>query len=900
MIRVLSLALALALLPVLAVSAQEADEAGEDKYNAFGIHMAAEVVFDGRIQSNQWACVQVEVENVGDPVDGLLEIYTTGVDLSVEPKRYARQLDVGRKARKRVFLYFEAEGYASEWTVQLVDRRGKGAVVAASVFRTTNKEPDDVVVGVVGDDPLGLTVVREAWSGAVPGHAKVSDWERRRVLLSLVRPQDMPDRWIGYNVVDILIWRQPDPTGMDPEQLTALAHFVGMGGTLVVPVTDHWQQVRDSALAPLLPVDLKGSAQLANADALLSVLDLAAVPMAEDESILISSARAREGATVRASDGEQVLWAHWPYGLGEVVYLGMDPALYPIKGEVERATFWRRLMWLPEPEGGQREQITREAYLHDQLAEAGYTVPVDAYTGGEFALPAQQPISECLYDADEMGTANNFAFSSGYYYGTSAVDSWFREVRRKLNEIPALKPLPLGWLALFAVVYLLCIGPLDYLILRVIGRQEWTWLTFPALIAVFFTAAVIGTTMAKGRKAVMTRLEVVDVIEPEGLWRGQSFVGVFASQRTDLVLRSVQPHSVIAPTRYVPQTGWYMTDELDEGYMKRPAVQVGPGAGAMAYGADTWTMAYLNSAWVDHRADRGHFTVREDGEGLISIVNGTDVNLYSAMLLHGRQPREARSYYDDLYRYAQYGASPYDGGWSVHPLGALTAGGSVQVDWKTVEDTTALAWPTPPAESMVRPHDQEDWNHFREMPEFWGERGHLDLTRAMMDGQLVLVGFTASPVEQFQLEGLDPVSEPRAMVRVLLGDDPRLADLRAARDQYDPLQPSEFEREGLMPQVVGSLSRDHIQTVVRARAPAIRDCYERALERQGPGFAGDVSIKFEIDASGYVWSVYVASSTLDDWDMEQCVVNEFWGMVFPPPSGGGSVSVTYPFVFAPG
>ena len=896
--RALVLAAALTLLLAPAAHAQDPDEAGEDKYNPFGLYMAAEVVFDGRIQSNQWACVQVEVENIGDPVDGQLEIYTTGVDLSVEPKRYARLLDVGRKARKRVFLYFEAEGYDSEWTVQLVDRRGKGAVVAATVFRTTSKEPDDLVVGFVGDDPQGMTVVRETWSGAVPGHDRVSQWERRRVLLSLVSPTDMPDRWIGYNVVDILIWRQPDPTGMDPAQLEALAHFVGMGGTLVVPVTDHWQPVRDSALERLLPVDLLGSAQLSSGDALLRALDLESVPMAEDESILVADARAREGATIRAADGEQVLWAHWPYGLGQVVFLGMDPALHPIKGEVDRATFWRRLLWLPQPEGGQRDHITREAYLHDQLSEVGYQVPVDAYTGREYALAADQPISECVHDADEMGTANSFAFSSGYYYGTSAVDSWFREVRRKLNEIPALKPLPLGWLALFAVVYLLCIGPIDYVILRVIGRQEWTWLTFPLLIAVFFTAAVIGTTMAKGRNAVMTRLEVVDVIEPDGLWRGQSFVGVFSSQRTDLVLRSVQPHSVIAPTRYVPQTSWYVTDELDEGYMKRPAVQVGPGAGAMAYGADTWTMAYLNSAWVDHRAERGHFTLREDGEGLVSIVNGTDINLYSAMLVHGRTPRDARSYYNDLYVYAQYGTSPYDGGWQAYPLGQLLAGGSVQVDWKQAAGDTSLTWPTPPPQAMVRSHDQEDWNHFREMPEFWGERGHIDLVRAMMNGQLVLVGFSSTPVEEFELDGLEPVSEPRTMVRVLLGDDPRLDDLRAVAHQYDPAEPSQFEQEDQAPIISGTLSQDHIQTVVRTRTPQIRDCYERAMTRHGPGYSGDLSVKFEIDASGYVWSVYVASSTLDDWDLEQCVVNEFWGMTFPAPPGGGSVSVTYPFVFA--
>ncbi len=900
-VRAMILASTLLALPCLAW-AQEADpEEPEAKFNALGLRMTAEVVFDGRIESTNWTCVRVEVENIGDPVDGLLQITPEVVDLTEEPRRYARRVDVGRKARKQVFLYFEATGYGAEWTVRLVDRAGRGSTVALASFRTLAKEPDDVVVAVVGDDPMGVNVIREAWTGAVPGHANVSTWERRRVLLSLVRPDALPDRWIGYNVVDVLLWNQPDPTGMEPAQLEALSHFVGMGGTLVVPVTDGWQVVRDSPLHELLGVDLVGAVEVEGIDPLLKALDLPAVVDAE-RTLVVADARARDDArlTVRAADGERVLWSVKDHGMGRVVFLATDPAMYPLKGEVDRTTFWRRMLWIPEPPGGQREQISREAYLAEELSGGYAEAPESAYDEGRFHLRAHAAHSECIHDADELGTVGSFAFTGSYYYGTSAVDSWFREVRTKLNEIPALKPLPLGWIALFAAIYLLCIGPLDYMFLRLIGRLEWTWITFPLLIAVFFVAAVVGTTMAKGRKAVMTRLEVVDVL-PDGVWRGQSYVGVFASQRTKLTLSSQRAHSVISPTRYVPVvTGWGDDEALNEGYMKNPAVQVGPGPGAMGYGADTWTMAYLQSAWVDDGAERGRFTLREDGEELVSVVNSSDVDLYSAVLLYGRQPRTTPRESWDNFTYDSYGNQtplhPYTGGWGIHPLGALARGAAVQVNLAEIESSSTTVWPTPPPEAMVRPHDQEDWNHFREMPEFWGERGHLDLVREMMHGHLLLVGWSSTPVEGFDLEGLDPVSEPRTMVRAVLGDDPRLEDLRERERQVKIMDTTALSE----PMVLGGLEKAQVSSVVEGWLPSIRYCYEQALTSEGPHLAGQVDVKFVIDANGYVTSSDVIRSTLDsDW-VEDCVTSTFHSMVFPAPAGGGITLVTYPFVFTPG
>ncbi len=43
----------------------------------------------------------------------------------------------------------------------------------------------------------------------------------------------------------------------------------------------------------------------------------------------------------------------------------------------------------------------------------------------------------------------------------------------------------------------------------------------------------------------------------------------------------------------------------------------------------------------------------------------------------------------------------------------------------------------------------------------------------------------------------------------------------------------------------------------------------------------------------------VAQATTDNTELERCVAGRVRGWVFPRPKGGGSVVVTYPFLFKP-
>jgi TonB family protein len=99
------------------------------------------------------------------------------------------------------------------------------------------------------------------------------------------------------------------------------------------------------------------------------------------------------------------------------------------------------------------------------------------------------------------------------------------------------------------------------------------------------------------------------------------------------------------------------------------------------------------------------------------------------------------------------------------------------------------------------------------------------------------------------------------------------------------------------PEVDGSLDQADIARVVRGRLTALKECYERELKRN-PQLAGKVVVRFTIDEEGRVSQAVIEENTLPDRSVATCVAQRVERFRFPKPDGG-SVTVSYPFIFAP-
>jgi outer membrane biosynthesis protein TonB len=96
--------------------------------------------------------------------------------------------------------------------------------------------------------------------------------------------------------------------------------------------------------------------------------------------------------------------------------------------------------------------------------------------------------------------------------------------------------------------------------------------------------------------------------------------------------------------------------------------------------------------------------------------------------------------------------------------------------------------------------------------------------------------------------------------------------------------------------VQGALSKDLIGNVIKKHWSEIKYCYETELNKD-PQLNGKVSMSFTIDSTGAVSQADVAETTMNNRNVESCIVNRVRRWMFPEPRGGGEVIVTYPWIF---
>lgn len=105
--------------------------------------------------------------------------------------------------------------------------------------------------------------------------------------------------------------------------------------------------------------------------------------------------------------------------------------------------------------------------------------------------------------------------------------------------------------------------------------------------------------------------------------------------------------------------------------------------------------------------------------------------------------------------------------------------------------------------------------------------------------------------------------------------------------------PSVGVRKPILP--TGSLSRAEIMQVVRRSLPAVRYCYERELVKQ-PTLAGRILVSMVVQEDGSVREAVVEYSTINQPQLDACIVKRVSTWRFPRPRGG-LVVIKYPFDF---
>jgi len=115
----------------------------------------------------------------------------------------------------------------------------------------------------------------------------------------------------------------------------------------------------------------------------------------------------------------------------------------------------------------------------------------------------------------------------------------------------------------------------------------------------------------------------------------------------------------------------------------------------------------------------------------------------------------------------------------------------------------------------------------------------------------------------------------------------------AAEPFQSPLPPGMTAEEGRAKGIVGALERDDIRRIFESHLAEMQGCYARAFLSQ-PHLEGRLTIQFIVAADGTVSDARLDSSTLDSPVTEACIAEQPCKWRFPPTTGGGPVTVTYP------
>lgn len=473
--------------------------------------------YDGVIPEASWFPVSFEIFNDGPSLNGVVEIspgqFNQGLD-----HRLALELPTGTTKRFTipVFAASRAGAYGT-WDARLLDEKGR--VRAESLGLKPRKQFSwrVPILGAVSRSSIPMPSLTE------PGDRPV-EWQP---VIARLQPNLFPDNPIALEGLTSLYLNSEKALDLKVNQVNALLSWLYQGGHLVVGIDQVLHVNGNEWLRQLLPCELTALSHKAKHAEIREWLRSSRLytgveypyessasrtdsttakpsrrtntpepvtnpylPLTDDVAfekipLQVATGTVRDGSVLIGST-ESPLAVIARRGRGQITVLNFSPELEPFVSWKNRSWFWAKIMGVP-PE---------------------------------------------LFALKQMNT----------YFGYS-IDS----VLGAMIDTKQVRKLPVGWLLLLLVGYLVVIGPVDQYWLKKINRQMLTWLTFPAYVAGFSVLIYLIGYKLRAGETEWNELHVVDIIpvgEKADL-RGRAYASVYSPANARYKLASDQPFAAL-------------------------------------------------------------------------------------------------------------------------------------------------------------------------------------------------------------------------------------------------------------------------------------------------------------------------------------------------------------------
>ncbi len=551
--------------------------------------------YDNMVPEASWFPVVCEIKNDGPAFNGTIEI---GAQMNDgQALRVPVELPTGTLKRVVIPLFSGARGF-NTWDIRLFDERGRLRGEQAAIRPRKFLPSTAPLMGALPRTVSGMPTIR-------PILQQEQDLQPVVARLQSTLFPDNPIVLAGLTTIYLSSEKAPE---LKVNQVNALLNWLNAGGHLIVGVEQISDVMSTPWLRSLFPCDLKDMQSVNQHTELQSWLQSPtwdtnvtvttgprmppmgrpkrnapvvsepsgnlAQPFAElpvdaafeAAPMQVAFGPLRDGTTVVAA-GDTPLIVKANRGRGRVTALLFSAEREPFRSWKNLPTFWAKMIEVP---------------------------------GG-------------WYVSNAFGGQSGW--SSDGIFG-AMIDS--RQVHK----------LPVGWLLLLLIVYLVIIGPLDQYWLKRIGKPMLTWITFPCYVVLFsLLIYFIGYKLRAG-ESEWSELHVVDVLQSgdHAELRGETYSSVYSPANQKYALVSGQQFAALRGEF----AGRYSAGASSE---KMNIVMNGDSFKAEIF-VPVWTSQLLVSDWWQPDAAPLYASVEDKGSSwVVKVDNRTTSKLTSSRLV---------------------------------------------------------------------------------------------------------------------------------------------------------------------------------------------------------------------------------------------------------------------------
>jgi hypothetical protein len=518
----------------------------------------------GLFKAGAWTPVYLDLEAGAQGADRG-EVIVEASDSDDIRNRYITALPSMDPGEQTTIISYQRPAAGSSEIVASV--RIDGKVVASQEGNVPGLDYDKQLLLAIGSrlNHLRRAIIPQ---GLKQEDAVLQDTGPRRVAVVGAVAQ-LPNNWFAYDGVDLIIMTTGNREFINAlvnereGRKQALVEWVRRGGKLVISTGRNQDVVAGmEAFQPALPVSIAGTLSPTQIFSVRTWKGANNPPLENpvpresrdakrppiDVAKLLPKSN-REAVTVlKEPDGTPII-VQGPYGLGRVTVVAFDLDEQPFKswaGASRNDNFWEKLLEIN-------------------------------------SLP--QPAA----DRQQSGFGGR-----AMYYDPSASRDLATNLVANLEEFEDVPVISFGWVALFILLYILVVGPLDYLFLKkVVKRLELTWITFPTVVIAISVVAYFTAYWLKGNDQKINKVDLLDIdLQTQQIY-GRSWYTIFSPR--------IQNYTIgLEPTAaWTPGVSAAAAADMNMSWMARPEMAYMNRTGSQGLFRRAYDYAPLARALID-------------------------------------------------------------------------------------------------------------------------------------------------------------------------------------------------------------------------------------------------------------------------------------------------------------